>query len=317
MASILFSDVIEASKRLEGVVMRTPVVNSQVIDEMAGRRVFMKCENLQHVGAFKFRGATNAVKILGEEAESGLCTHSSGNHGQAVALAAKQRGVPAYIVMPNTAPKVKINGVRSHGAEVVLCEPNLEARVTTANSVLDRTGAAFIHPFDNLNVIAGQGTAAKEMIEECEELDAVLSPIGGGGLMSGTCISTRALLPDALLFGAEPDGADDAARSLELGEFQPQISPETICDGLLTSMGELTWPIIKSHVEEIVRVSDEEVLIAMTMIHEIFGMAVEPSGAISLAAVLKDEFRSKEGIGSIGIILSGGNVDPEIFPSNP
>ncbi len=317
MASILFSDVIEASKRLEGVVMRTPVVNSQVIDEMAGRRVFMKCENLQHVGAFKFRGATNAVKILGEEAESGLCTHSSGNHGQAVALAAKQRGVPAYIVMPNTAPKVKINGVRSHGAEVVLCEPNLEARVTTANSVLDRTGAAFIHPFDNLNVIAGQGTAAKEMIEECEELDAVLSPIGGGGLMSGTCISTRALLPDALLFGAEPDGADDAARSLELGEFQPQISPETICDGLLTSMGELTWPIIKSHVEEIVRVSDEEVLIAMTMIHEIFGMAVEPSGAISLAAVLKDEFRSKEGIGSIGIILSGGNVDPENFPSNP
>ena len=317
MASILFSDVIEASKRLEGVVLRTPVVNSQVIDEMAGRRVFMKCENLQHVGAFKFRGATNAVKILGEEAESGLCTHSSGNHGQAVALAAKQRGVPAYIVMPNTAPKVKINGVRSHGAEVVLCEPNLEARVTTANSVLDRTGAAFIHPFDNLNVIAGQGTAAKEMIEECEELDAVLSPIGGGGLMSGTCISTRALLPDALLFGAEPDGADDAARSLELGEFQPQISPETICDGLLTSMGELTWPIIKSHVEEIVRVSDEEVLIAMTMIHEIFGMAVEPSGAISLAAVLKDEFRSKEGIGSIGIILSGGNVDPEIFPSNP
>ena len=317
MASILFSDVIEASKRLEGVVMRTPVVNSQVIDEMAGRRVFMKCENLQHVGAFKFRGATNAVKILGEEAESGLCTHSSGNHGQAVALAAKQRGVPAYIVMPNTAPKVKINGVRSHGAEVVLCEPNLEARVTTANSVLDRTGAAFIHPFDNLNVIAGQGTAAKEMIEECEELDAVLSPIGGGGLMSGTCISTRALLPDALLFGAEPEGADDAARSLELGEFQPQISPETICDGLLTSMGELTWPIIKSHVEEIVRVSDEEVLIAMTMIHEIFGMAVEPSGAISLAAVLKDEFRSKEGIGSIGIILSGGNVDPEIFPSNP
>ena len=277
----------------------------------------MKCENLQHVGAFKFRGATNAVKILGEEAESGLCTHSSGNHGQAVALAAKQREVPAYIVMPNTAPKVKINGVRSHGAEVVLCEPNLEARVTTANSVLDRTGAAFIHPFDNLNVIAGQGTAAKEMIEECEELDAVLSPIGGGGLMSGTCISTRALLPDALLFGAEPEGADDAARSLELGEFQPQISPETICDGLLTSMGELTWPIIKSHVEEIVRVSDEEVLIAMTMIHEIFGMAVEPSGAISLAAVLKDEFRSKEGIGSIGIILSGGNVDPEIFPSNP
>ena len=317
MPDILFSDVTEASKRLDGVVLRTPVVNSPEIDEMAGRRVFMKCENLQHVGAFKFRGATNAVKILGEEAESGLCTHSSGNHGQAVALAAKQRGVPAYIVMPKTAPKVKVIGVRSHGAEVVLCEPNLEARITTANSVLQRTGAAFIHPFDNPNVIAGQGTAAKEMIEECGHLDAVLSPIGGGGLMSGTCISTRALLPGSLLFGTEPEGADDAARSLESGEFVPQTAPETICDGLLTSMGELTWPIIKSHVEEIIRVSDEEVLIAMTIIHEVFGMIVEPSGAISLAAVLKEEFRSKEGIASIGIILCGGNVDPENLPFAP
>lgn len=317
MSSILFSDVIEASKRLDGVVLRTPVVNSPEIDEMAGRNVFMKCENLQHVGAFKFRGATNAVKILGEDAEAGLCTHSSGNHGQAVALAARQRGVPAYIVMPKTAPKVKVNGVRSHGAEVILCEPNLEARVTTANSVLERTGATFIHPFDNPNVIAGQGTAAKEMIEECGNLDAVLSPIGGGGLMSGTCISTRALLPDALLFGTEPEGADDAARSLESGEYVPQTGPDTICDGLLTSMGEITWPIIKSHVEEIIRVSDEEVLIAMTIIHEVFGMIVEPSGAISLAAVLKDEFRSKGGFGSIGIILCGGNVDPENLPFTP
>ena len=317
MSNILFSDVIEASKRLDGVVLRTPVVNSPEIDEMAGRSVFMKCENLQHVGAFKFRGATNAVKILGEDAEAGLCTHSSGNHGQAVALAARQRGVPAYIVMPKTAPKVKVDGVRSHGAEVILCEPNLEARVTTANSVLERTGATFIHPFDNPNVIAGQGTAAKEMIEECGNLDAVLSPIGGGGLMSGTCISTRALLPDALLFGTEPEGADDAARSLESGEYVPQTGPDTICDGLLTSMGEITWPIIKSHVEEIIRVSDEEVLIAMTIIHEVFGMIVEPSGAISLAAVLKDEFRSKGGFGSIGIILCGGNVDPENLPFTP
>ena len=317
MSSILYSDVIKASKRLDGVVLRTPVVNSPKIDEMAGRRVFMKCENLQHVGAFKFRGATNAVKILGEDAEPGLCTHSSGNHGQAVALAARQRGVPAYIVMPKTAPKVKVDGVRSHGAEVILCEPNLEARVTTADSVLERTGAAFIHPFDNANVIAGQGTAAKEMIEECGNLDALLSPIGGGGLMSGTCISTRALLPNALLFGTEPEGADDAAKSLEMGEYVPQTSPDTICDGLLTSMGEITWPIIKSHVEEIIRVRDEEVLTAMTIIHEIFGMIVEPSGAISLAAVLKDEFRAKEGIGSIGIILCGGNIDPENLPFTP
>ena len=314
MTSIRFSDVIDASKRLDGVVLRTPVVNSPEIDEMAGRRVFMKCENLQHVGAFKFRGATNAVKMLGDDAEPGICTHSSGNHGQAVALAAKQRGVPAFIVMPKNAPKVKVTGVRSHGAEVILCEPNLEARVSTANSVLDRTGATFIHPFDNSNVIAGQGTAAKEMIEECENLDAVLSPIGGGGLMSGTCISTRHLLPDALIFGTEPEGADDAARSLESGEYVPQTGPDTICDGLLTSMGEITWPIIKSHVEEVIRVSDDEVLDAMTLIHQSFGMIVEPSGAISLAAVMKEEFRAKKGLGSIGIILCGGNVDPENLP---
>jgi len=317
MTSIRFSDVIDASKRLDGVVLRTPVVNSPEIDEMAGRRVFMKCENLQHVGAFKFRGATNAVKMLGDDAEPGICTHSSGNHGQAVALAAKQRGVPAFIVMPKNAPKVKVTGVRSHGAEVILCEPNLEARVSTANSVLERTGATFIHPFDNPNVIAGQGTAAKEMIEECESLDAVLSPIGGGGLMSGTCISTRHLLPDALIFGTEPEGADDAARSLESGEYVPQTGPDTICDGLLTSMGEITWPIIKSHVEEVIRVSDDEVLDAMTLIHQSFGMIVEPSGAISLAAVMKEEFRAKKGLGSIGIILCGGNVDPENLPFAP
>ena len=315
MASIRFPDVVEASKRLDGVVLRTPVVNSEEIDEMAGRRVFMKCENLQHIGAFKFRGASNAVRMLGEDADTGLCTHSSGNHGQAVALAAKQRGVPAFIVMPNNAPKVKVNGVRSHGAEVILCEPNLDARVSTANSVLERTGATFIHPFDNPNVIAGQGTAAKEMIEDCDvKLDAVLSPIGGGGLMSGTCISTRSLLPEALIFGTEPEGADDAARSLESGKYVPQTGPDTICDGLLTSMGEITWPIIKSHVEEIIRVSDEDVLDAMTLLHAVCGMIVEPSGAISLAAVLKDEFRAKEGIESIGIILCGGNVDPENLP---
>ncbi len=314
MDDISFKDVLEASERLEGVIIRTPVINSKEIDNLAGRRVFMKCENVQHVRAFKFRGASNAVRVLGPDAESGLCTHSSGNHGQAVALAAKKRGVPAYIVMPDTAPKVKINGVRSHGAEVILCEPTLEARVSAANSVLERTGAAFIHPFDNPSVIAGQGTAAKEMIEDCEPLDAVLSPIGGGGLMSGTCITTRALLPEARIFGAEPEGADDAARSLQSGEYVPQTEPDTICDGLLTSMGEITWPIIKRHVEEIVTVSDDDVLKAMSLIHQELGMIVEPSGAISLAAVMKEEFRAKEDIESIGIILCGGNVDPENLP---
>ena len=314
MVSIRFSEVIDAAERLDGIVLRTPVVNSPEIAEMAGRRVFMKCENLQHIGAFKFRGASNAVKMLGDEAEHGLCTHSSGNHGQAVALAAKQRGVPAFIVMPKNAPKVKGNGVRGHGAEVILCEPNIASRIAAANSVLERTGAAFIHPFDNANVIAGQGTAAKEMIEECGNLDAVLCPVGGGGLISGTCLSTRALLPDAVVFGTEPEGADDAARSLESGKFTPQTDPDTICDGLLTSLGDLTWPIIRDYVKQIIRVSDEDVLAAMTTLYDVFGIVVEPSGAISLAAVLTREFIEKEGISSIGIILSGGNVDSEVLP---
>lgn len=314
MLPVNFSDVKDAATRLEGIVVKTPVVNSSEIDRLAGRKIFMKCENMQRIGAFKFRGASNAVMLLGEEAENGLCTHSSGNHGQAVALAAKQRGVPAFIVMPNNAPNVKVDGVRRNGGEVILCEPNLASRIEAANEVLEETGATFIHPFDNLNVIAGQGTAAKEMIEECGELDAVLCPIGGGGLMSGTSISTRELLPGARVFGTEPEGADDAARSLESGEFVPQTGPDTICDGLLTSMGKITWPIIRENVEEIIRVSDEEVLGAMALIYENFEMIVEPSGAISLAAILNPNFKKRGGLGRVGIILCGGNVDLENLP---
>ena len=312
--AIQYSDVEEAASRLKGVIKQTPVINSEEIDRLAGRQVFMKCENLQHIGAFKFRGASNAVKLLGEEAELGLCTHSSGNHGQAVSLAAKQRGVPAYIIMPNNAPKVKINGVLKHGAEVFFCEPNLKDRISTANSILEKTGAHFIHPFDNRDVIAGQGTAARELIIECGKLDAVLSPIGGGGLMSGTSIAARNMLPDSRIFGTEPVGADDAARSLSAGKFIPQENPSTICDGLLTSMGKTTWPIIRDHVEKIFTVEDRDVERAMGIIHKIFDMIVEPSGAISLAAVLSDEFRKLENIDSIGIILCGGNVDEENLP---
>lgn len=311
--AIGFSDVKEAAERLDGVVKRTPVVNSPRIDEMVGRRVLMKCENLQHVGAFKFRGASNALQLL-EDASNGVCTHSSGNHAQAVALAAKNHGVPAYIVMPSNAPKVKVRGVESHGAEITFCEPTLEARMSTADSVMKRTGASFIHPFDNDHVIAGQGTAALELLQDHGPLDSVMAPIGGGGLMSGTCIATRDSVPHARLFGAEPKGADDAARSLSSGEFVQQTAPETICDGLLTSMGIKTWPIIRDHLEGIVTVNDSEVLEAMTLIHNEFEMVVEPSGAVTLAAIMKEEFVRLEGIGSIGIILSGGNVDVDKLP---
>ena len=312
--AVTFADVESAAARLEGVVSRTPVVNSPDIDNLAGREVLMKCENLQQVGAFKFRGASNAVELLGIDAERGVCTHSSGNHAQAIALAAKQRGVPAYIVMPDNAPLVKVRGVQSHGAEITFCESNLEARISTVNSVIERTGAAFIHPFDNPNVIAGQGTAALEIMQECGAIDAILAPIGGGGLLSGTCIATRALAPKALLYGAEPEGADDAARSLAAGEFIPQTNPDTICDGLLTSMGEKTWPILRDYLEGIITVSDEEILQAMILLHDHLDMIVEPSGAICLAAVLKDEFKRKEGMRKIGIILSGGNVDRDRLP---
>ena len=304
------SDVQAAAQRVAGTVKRTVVVSSEELNDIAGREVLLKCENLQHVGAFKFRGATNAVRMLDEDEEMGVCTHSSGNHAQALALAAKQRGIPAYIVMPNTAPKVKVAGVQSHDAEITFCEPTLEARESTATSVIKRTGATLVHPYDTPNVIAGQGTAAMELFEQAGPMDAVIAPVGGGGLMSGTCITTRALFPETRLFGAEPEGADDAARSLAAGEYIPQTGPDTICDGLLTSLGQLTWPILRDHLEGVITVSDDEVVEAMRLLLKHLGMVVEPSGAASLAAVLRPEFRELEGIGKVGLILSGGNVDP-------
>jgi len=311
--SVNIEDVQAAAQRLNGVVKRTAVVSSEDLNRIAGREVLLKCENLQHVGAFKFRGASNAVILLGDGADNGVCTHSSGNHAQALALAAKQRGVSAYIVMPKTAPRVKVMGVKSHGAEITFCEPNLAARESTAAGIMERTGAALIHPYDNPDVIAGQGTASMELFEQGGSLDAVIAPIGGGGLMSGTCITTRALFPNTRIFGAEPEGADDAARSLEVGELLLQTGPDTICDGLLTSMGEHTWPIIRDHLEEIFTVSDEEVIEAMRLVLKHLGMVVEPSGAASLAAVLGPEFRALENIDRVGVILSGGNVDPGLI----
>ncbi len=308
-AAVNFGDVRGAAQRIEGIVARTPVLSSPGLDSLAGRRLFFKCENLQFVGAFKFRGASNAVALLGEEAERGICTHSSGNHAQAVALAAKQRGVPAYIVMPETAPRVKVEGVRSHGAEITFCEPTLEARETTAAAVMERTGATFVHPFDNPRVVAGQGTAALELIEEVGPIDAIIAPIGGGGLLSGTSITTRALLPEARIFGAEPSGADDAARSLAAGRLIPQTGPDTICDGLLTSLCDMTYDILSNHLEAIITVTDEEVIEAMKLIRDHLDMIVEPSSATVLAAILQPEFMTLEGIDSVGLILSGGNVD--------
>ena len=308
-------DVRSAAERIKGVGHRTPVLTSKTLDQLAGRKLFFKCENFQKVGAFKFRGGWNAVSMLSNsEAERGVCTHSSGNHAQAVAYSAQKRGIPAYIVMPNNSPDVKLNAVKGYGANVTLCEPTLEARRTTLDGIAKKTGAAVIHPFNNPNVIAGQGTAALELIEEIGELDAVIAPIGGGGLMSGTCITTRSLLPKAKLFGAEPKGADDAYRSLKEGRMLPQENPNTICDGLLTSMGENTWNILKDHLNDIYTVSDDEVIKAMKLIWERMKIIIEPSCATPVAVVMSPEFKQLEGIEKIGIILTGGNIDLSKLP---
>jgi threonine dehydratase len=308
-------DVRAAAGRIEGVGHRTPVLTSQTLDEMAGRKLFFKCENFQKIGAFKLRGGWNAVSILSnQEAENGVCTHSSGNHAQAVAFSAKKRGIPSYIVMPNNVPDVKLDAVKGYGANITLCEPTLDARKATLYKIAENTGAHVVHPFNDPNVIAGQGTAALEMIEDLGHLDAMIAPIGGGGLMSGTCITTRNLLPDAKLFGAEPAGADDAYLSLKEGKIIPQTNPDTICDGLLTSLGEYTWDILKDHLEAIYTVTDDEVINAMRLVWERIKIIIEPSCATPVAAVLKPEFKALEGLEKVGIILTGGNIELSKLP---
>lgn len=312
--AVQYSDIERAASILEEVAHKTPILTSRLINEAVGAEVYFKCENFQKIGAFKFRGGYYAISQLSEEvAHQGVCTHSSGNHAQALALAAQMRNIPAYIVMPSNAPAVKREAVLDYGAQVIECEPTLIDRETTSKKVLKETGATFIHPYNHPHVIAGQGTAARELILELRaqniELDAIIAPIGGGGLMSGTAITTKHLLPHCHIWGAEPQGADDAFRSLKAGSLIPQTSPNTICDGLLTSLGSLTWPIIESLVEQIITVNDDEVITALTLILSRLKIVIEPSCATPLAALLKTKPTSHTK--SIGLILSGGNVDLE------
>lgn len=307
------SDIKEAHDRIRSRIHHTPVMTSSGINEITGAEIFFKCENLQKVGAFKFRGATNAVlSLTDQEAERGVATHSSGNHAQALALAAGDRGIKAYIVMPRTSPRVKIDAVKGYGAEITFCEPTLEARESTLDEVIHRTGAEFIHPYNDQRIIAGQATAAKELIEEIPDLDIIMSPVGGGGLLSGTAMSTHYLSPGTRVIAAEPKGSDDAFRSLEAGRLIPSVDPDTICDGLLTSLGSVTFPIIQKYVERIVTVDDEIIIRAMRLHFERMKTVVEPSGSVPLAAILDngDLFRGKR----IGVIISGGNVDLDLLP---
>ncbi len=306
-------DVRQAAARIRPHVHRTPVLTCRALDELCGAEIFFKCENFQKVGAFKMRGATNAVFGLSDaEAARGVATHSSGNHAQALALAARRRGVRAWVVMPANAPEVKRAAVRGYGAEIVPCRPTLAAREAGLQEVVSRTGAHFVHPYDDERIIAGQGTAALELLEDVSALDAVLTPVGGGGLLSGTALVVRALAPGTAVLGAEPERADDAWRSLHAGRIVPVDKADTIADGLRTSLGEKTFPLIQSLVREILTVSEQGIVTAMRLIWERMKIVVEPSAAVPLAALL--ERRAEVPGPRVGIVLSGGNVDLEHLP---
>jgi threonine dehydratase len=308
-----FKDIESAKRLIAAEVHRTPVLTSRQLDAISGAKLFFKCENFQKVGAFKFRGATNAVLNLTDgQRAAGVVTHSSGNHAAALAHAAVSRGVKAYIVMPSTAPEVKKRAVAGYGADITFCEPTLAAREAAAAEVIERTGATMIHPYDNFFIIAGQGTAAMELLEDMPEPDAVRAPGGGGGLLSGSALATRHLSPKAKIYGAEPLLADDAARSLRTGAIQPALPPRTIADGLLTSLCERTFTIIKSNVDDILTVTEEQIIEAMALMWTRMKIVVEPSSAAPLAAVLanRELFSGK----TVGIIVSGGNADLSKLP---
>ena len=304
----VFADVEKAHELVKKYAHRTPVLQSSGINSIVGGELYFKCENLQKVGAFKFRGACNAVFSLSEEdGVKGVATHSSGNHAAALALAAKMRGIAAHIVMPSNSPEIKKKAVAGYGAQITLCDPTLQARESTLAEVIKETGATEIHPYNNFNVIAGQGTAAKELIEDAGEFDIVMAPVGGGGLLSGTAISTKHLLPACKVIAAEPAGADDAFRSFYSKKLIPSEHPKTIADGLLTSLGERNFAIILDKVDDIVTVSEESIVAAMRLIWERMKIIIEPSSAVPLAAILegKVDIKNKK----VGIILSGGNLD--------
>ncbi|MAX79552.1 MAG: serine dehydratase [Crocinitomicaceae bacterium] len=307
------SEILENRKKIAPYIHHTPVLSSSQINAKTGAFCYFKTENFQKVGAFKFRGAITALlQLTDEEKQRGVSTHSSGNHGQALAKAAQLLGIKAYVVMPDNSPGVKIAAVKQYGAEVTFCTPNLESREATLQGIIAHTGAVEIHPYNNYSVILGQSSCAAELIENQPQLDYIIAPIGGGGLMSGTLLSTHYFSPKTKVIGAEPLGANDAFQSLKEGKLIPQTNPNTIADGLLTSLGTKTFPIIQQHIDQIITVDDREIKHAMQLIWERMKIIVEPSSATTLAAVLKQRelFRNKK----IGLILTGGNVDFKKIP---
>ena len=297
-----------AAKTIQPYIHRTPVLTNQSINALTGIDFYFKCENFQKIGAFKIRGGMNATLSLSpEQLKNGIATHSSGNHAQALAYAAKTLGIKAYIVMPSSSPQVKVDAVRGYGAEVIICEANQTARETALNKVVAQTGAAFIHPYDDYRVITGQATCVKELIEEITTLDAVITPVGGGGLLSGTCLGAAYFKPGLKVYGAEPEGAADAVLSIQSGKVEKAPFIKTIADGLMTTLSEQTLSIIKEYVTAILLVSEEEIIAALRLIYERMKIIVEPSCVVPFAAAMRNAhlFKGKK----VGIILSGGNVD--------
>ena len=303
----------EAATRIAPWVHRTPVVTCRSLDALVGARLFFKCENLQRVGAFKLRGASNAVFSLDDAAAAhGVATHSSGNHAQALALAARNRGLAAHLVMPQGSPAVKCAAVEGYGGRITFCEPTLAARESTLQRVVAETGATFVHPYDDFRIIAGQGTAALELLEDVPDLEAVVVPVGGGGLAAGTCLAVHGLAPRAQIVAAEPRCADDAFRSLAEGRIVPSNDPRTVADGLRTSLGTRNFPILRTHLARVALASEETIVRAMRLLWERAKLVVEPSGAVPLAALLEDP--GDLGGRRIGVVLSGGNVDLDRLP---
>ncbi len=306
-------EIIATHDRIRSYIHRTPVLESASINALTGCQVYFKCENFQKIGAFKARGGMNAVLSLSKERQQkGLTTHSSGNHAQAIALAAKSVGTTAYIVMPSNAPKIKKRGVEALGGKIIECEPTLAARESGVEKIIAETGATFIHPFDNDEVIAGQATAAKEMIEDFGNFDVMMAPVGGGGLLSGTALACHYLSPETEVWAGEPEGAADAVLSFKSGKVEKAPYIKTIADGLLTNLSERTLAIIQQYVKGILLVNDEEIIAAMRLIYERLKIVIEPSCAVPFAALLKnkEQFKGKK----VGIILTGGNVDLENLP---
>lgn len=313
MPAPTLSDIRAAYARIQPHIHRTPVLTSQALDALCGAQIYFKCESLQKAGAFKMRGATNAVLLLSpEQAERGVATHSSGNHGAALALAARRRGVRAWVVMPENAPPIKRDAVAGYGATIRECAPTLAAREAALEEVVAETGAEFIPPYDDERIIAGQGTAALELMQEIGELDAVVAPLGGGGLLAGTAIAVTSLMEDTEVIGAEPLGADDAYRSLKAGRIIPMEAPRTIADGLRSSLGEHTFPILQQHVSAVVTVPESTIVTAMRRLWERMKIVVEPSAAVALGVLMEapERFAGKR----VGVILSGGNVDLDRLP---